>query len=128
MWNKLKWHIQRFMIGRNGRDELELAVFYASFILYILGVWLRFSLLEIIAWMGLLYSLFRILSKNVYKRREENRRFLQKVQFLKLRLSMRKTHKIYCCKGCKRKIRVPRGKGKIEITCPMCGKKMIRRT
>lgn len=128
MWNKIKWNIQRFMIGRNGRDELGIAVFYSAVFIYLLGGLFRLGLLQIFAWFGLLYSLFRAISKDVYKRREENHKFLQKLEFLKLRMSMRKTHKIYCCKGCKRKIRVPKGKGKIEITCPMCGRKMIRRT
>ena len=35
MWNKIKWHLQRFMIGRNGRDELQMTVSYAALILYI---------------------------------------------------------------------------------------------
>ncbi len=128
MWNKIKWRIQRFMVGRNGRDELEMAVFYTSVAVYLLGGLLAFMPLEILSWLGIFYSLFRVTSRDVYKRREENRRFLQKIQFLKLRISMRKTHKIYRCRGCSRKIRVPRGKGRIEITCPLCGRKMIRRT
>ena len=128
MWNRIKWHIQKLMMGRNGRDELETAVFYCSIFVYLLGGLFRLGLLQIFAWFGLLYSLFRVISKDVCKRREENRKFLQRLEFLKLRISMRKTHKIYRCKGCNRKIRVPKGKGKIEITCPMCGRKMIRRT
>ena len=128
MWNKIKWHIQRFMVGRNGRDELEMAVFYPSVIVYLLGGLITFSPLKILGLAGLLYSLYRVISRDVYKRREENRRFLQEIEFCKLRTSMRKTHKIYRCKGCNRKIRVPRRKGKIEITCPLCGRKRIRRT
>ena len=128
MWNRIKWNIQKFMMGRNGRDELETAVFYCSIFVYLLGGLFRLGLLQIFAWFGLLYSLFRVISKDVCKRREENRKFLQRLEFLKLRISMRKTHKIYRCKGCNRKIRVPKGKGRIEITCPMCGRKMIRRT
>ncbi len=128
MWNKLKWQLQRFMIGRNGRDELEQACFYLSFVIYILGTILSSLQIEFLACSGFLYCIFRILSKNVYRRQEENRRFLQKLEFWKLRISMRKTHKIYRCKGCGRKIRVPRGKGKIEITCPLCRNKIIRRT
>ena len=112
MWNKIKWYLQRFMVGRNGRDELELAVFYAAVTLYLLGGLLRFGLFQIVAWLGLFYSLFRMLSRDVYKRRQENRFFLQKLDFFRLRMSMRKTHKIYSCRGCRRKIRVPRGRGK----------------
>ena len=132
MWNKLKWHLQRFMIGRNGRDELQITVLYASFILYafagLLDKLFTFPMFRIIGWLGVVYSIYSFCSKDISRRREENRKFLQEIEFLKLRISVRKTHKIYRCKGCGRKIRVPRGKGKIEITCPLCGKKFIRRT
>lgn len=132
MWNKIKWYIQRFMIGRNGRDELQVAVLYASLILYafasVFDRLIPFTVLKIVGWIGFFYSLYRFCSKDVNRRREENRKFLQELEFLKLRISMRKTHKIYRCKGCGRKIRVPKGKGKIEISCPLCGKKFIRRT
>lgn len=128
MWNKIKWYIQRFMIGRNGRDELQVTVLWASAILYLFAGISILPVFDTIAWVGVVYSLFRFLSKDVYKRREENQKFLQEIEFIKLRISVRKTHKIYRCKGCNRKIRVPRGKGKIEITCPLCGRKMIHRT
>ena len=132
MWNKIKWYIQRFMIGRNGKDELMITVANASLILYIFAPWfdklLPFPIFRTFCWIGVFYSLFRVCSKDVYRRREENRKFLQEVEFFKLRISMRKTHRIYRCKGCGRKIRVPKGKGKIEISCPLCGNKFIRRT
>ena len=132
MWEKFKWHIQKFMIGRNGRDELQIVVLYASFILYafagLLDKHLPLPIFRIVGWLGVVYSIYRFCSKDVIRRREENRKFLQEIEFLKLRISVRKTHKIYRCKGCGRKIRVPKGKGKIEITCPLCGKKFIRRT
>lgn len=132
MWDKIKWYIQKFMIGRNGRDELQTMVLWSSFILYAFAPLVRkilhIPLLEIAAWIGVVYSIFRFCSKDVYRRREENQKFLRELEFFKLRISVRKTHKIYRCKGCNRKIRVPRGKGKIEITCPLCGRKFIRRT
>ena len=132
MWNKMKWYIQRFMIGRNGRDELQVVVMYAALMVGILASWFDklfpFPLFKMLCWLGIFYSFYRFCSKDVNRRREENRKFLQELEFLKLRISMRKTHKIYRCKGCGRKIRVPKGKGKIEITCPLCGNKFIRRT
>ena len=132
MWNKIKWYIQKFMIGRNGRDELLVAVLYSSLVLYgVASVFERLfpvTIFKIIGWVGIVYSFYRFCSKDVYRRREENQKFLREIEFLKLRISMRKTHKIYRCKGCGRKIRVPRGKGKIEISCPLCGRKFIRRT
>ena len=132
MWNKIKWYFQNFMIGRNGRDEFSTSVAYAALILYIFAPWvdkiLPLPFFRLICWTGIFYSLFRVCSKDVYKRREENQKFLRELEFLKLRISVRKTHKIYRCKGCGRKIRVPRGKGKIEITCPLCGNKFRKRT
>ena len=132
MWNKLKWHLQRFMIGRNGRDELQITVLYASFILYafagLLDKLFPFPLFRIIGWLGVVYSIYRFCSKDISRRREENRKFLQEIEFLKLRISVRKTHKIYRCKGCGRKIRVPRGKGKIAITCPKCKERFVRKS
>lgn len=120
------------MIGRNGRDELQVTVFYASLILYafasVFDRLIPFPIFKVIGWLGVFYSLYRFCSKDVYRRREENQKFLREIEFLKLRISVRKTHKIYRCKGCGRKIRVPRGKGKIEISCPLCGNKFIRRT
>ena len=128
MWEKIKWYIQKFMIGRNGKDELQMAVLWISAILYLFAGISTLPILDSVCWAGILYSLYRFFSKNVYARREENQKFLQEIEFLKLRISMRKTHKIYRCKGCGRKIRVPKGKGKIEITCPLCGQKFIKRT
>ena len=132
MWNKFKWYMQKFMVGRNGRDELQVVVLYVSFCLYAIASVFE-KLMPVLAlkwlgWLGVVYSLYRFCSKDVYRRREENRKFLQEIEFYKLRISVRKTHKIYRCKGCGRKIRVPKGKGKIEITCPLCGNKFIRRT
>ena len=88
MWNKLKWHLQRFMIGRNGRDELQITVLYASFILYafagLLDKLFPFPLFRIIGWLGVVYSIYRFCSKDISRRREENRKFLQEIEFLKL--------------------------------------------
>lgn len=132
MWNKIRWYIQKFMIGRNGRDELQIVSLWLAVIFMLLSPpitrIIKIPLMDILSTVALLYSIFRFCSKEVYKRREENQKFIQEAEFFKLRLSVRKTHKIYRCKGCGRKIRVPRGKGKIEITCPLCGRKFIRRT
>ncbi|MBR3607296.1 MAG: hypothetical protein IKL51_06960 [Lachnospiraceae bacterium] len=132
MWNKIRWYLQKFMMGRNGRDELQTAALWLAVIFMLLSPpitrIIKIPLMDILSSLALLYSIFRFCSKEVYKRREENQKFIQELEFFKLRLSVRKTHKIYRCKGCGRKIRVPRGKGKIEITCPLCGRKFIRRT
>ena len=132
MWNRIKWYLQKFMIGRNGRDELQTISLWIAIIFMVLSPMVtrlvKFPLIDALAYGLVLYSIFRFCSKDVYKRREENQKFLREVEFFKLRRSVRKTHKIYRCKGCGRKIRIPKGRGKVEITCPLCGKKFIRRT
>ena len=127
-WEQLKWKLYRFMQGRNGRDELAKVVLYASLVIYLAGAFLRWDVLCLVGYLLFFYYMFRVLSKNLYARREENRRFVTSMETMRIKFEQRKDYKIFKCKGCGRNIRVPRGKGKIEVTCPMCGKKTIHRT
>lgn len=125
---RLRWKIQKFMQGRNGVDELNRILLYAVLVLYVLSIILQSLILDYMAFAGVLYLLYRMLSKNLYVRREENRKFVTWLETTRIKMEQRKDYKIFKCKGCGRNIRVPRGKGKIEVTCPMCGKKTIHRT
>lgn len=125
---RLKWKIQQFMRGRNGVDELNRFLIYGMLVLYVLSVLFRSSILYYISFVILIYSFYRMLSKNLYVRREENRKFVTWLETFRIKMDQQKDYKIFKCKGCGRNIRVPRGKGKIEVTCPMCGKKTIHRT
>lgn len=127
-WNQLKWKIQMFMRGRNGLDDLGKMTVYASLALYVVGILFHSGLLDILSFGAMIYAIFRICSKNLYARREENRKFVTWMETTRVKMSQRKDYKIFKCKGCGRTIRVPRGKGKIEVTCPMCGNKTIHRT
>lgn len=127
-FNKLRWKLQIFMQGRNGADELGRVTIYGSFFLYIISMLFGSEILYLISFGGIVYSIFRMLSKNLYARREENRKFVTWLETTRVRISQSKDYKIFKCKGCGRNIRVPRGKGKIEVTCPMCGSKTIHRT
>ncbi|MBR2402979.1 MAG: hypothetical protein IKB01_09490 [Lachnospiraceae bacterium] len=125
---RLRWKIQKFMQGRNGVDELNRILLYAVLVLYVSSIILQSLILDYLAFAGILYLLYRTLSKNLYVRREENRKFMTWLETTRIKMEQRKDYKIFKCKGCGRNIRVPRGKGKIEVTCPMCGKKTIHRT
>lgn len=125
---KWKWKFQNFMQGRNGLDELTKVVYAGSIIVYVISLFTGSSLLYYLAIAGIVYGVSRVFSKDVLNRQAENRKLIQKMDFYKTRQEQRKTHKIFKCKGCGRKIRVPRGKGKIEVTCPVCGHKEIHRT
>lgn len=125
---RLRWKLQVFMRGRNGMDEMNRMLTYAVLCVYILAVLTRIWLLDVIALAGMIYIFYRMLSTKLYVRREENRRFMTKLETTRIKMGQRKDYKIFKCKGCGRNIRVPRGKGKIEVTCPMCGNKTIHRT
>ena len=127
--------IQRFMIGRYGADELAKAQSIAALVLLF---WSMFSRLGIFYWLAIalmIYSTWRMFSKNISARYAENQKYLQMTSKFRLRfnkeknlMKQRKTHHIYSCPGCGQKIRIPRGKGKIEIECPKCHTKFVKRS
>ncbi len=131
----LKDKLYQFMQGRNGIDEMGMVLIWTSLIILIIGTLLDGFLLTLIAFALLVYSYFRVFSKNLGARQAENQSYLAqrerlrfKFQSLKVRIGLRKTHKYLKCKKCNNKMRVPRGKGKIEVTCPHCGEKFITRS
>ena len=126
----------RFMYGRNGNDQLNLALLMVYILVVLLqAVLIRIEtvrmVLEIVSLLLALVILFRSFSKNLARRRAENARFLNWWHPVKSRISgaqqrrKDKDHKYFTCKSCKTICRVPVGKGKIEITCPRCGGKII---
>lgn len=126
----------RFMYGRNGADQLGsamLMVYLVIFVLQTLFARVRpvMNILGVLSFLLALLVLFRMFSKNLAKRREENEKFLNwwlpKKNYLAASRQRRldKEHKYFTCKNCKAICRVPAGKGKIEITCPKCGEKIV---
>ena len=84
---------------------------------------------------GDIYTYFRMLSRNISRRYNENQIYLKyrykviaKFNGFKARMRDRKTHRVFKCPGCSQKIRVPRGKGRISIKCPKCRIEFIKRT
>ena len=131
----MKEKLRRFMTGRYGVDYFSRFTLTAALICIILSTITRISLFQILFWILLIYTYFRMFSRNIVKRREENNWYLNKTYKIrnfilrqKNSLKQRKTHHIYKCPNCKQKIRVPRGKGKIEITCPKCRISFIKRS
>lgn len=123
----------RFMSGRNGVDELNRFLLMATLICYFISLFTHWSILYFIAIVLLFYGYFRMFSRNLYKRSEENRTYLNKTATLRYKwnaklsqLKQLRTHHIYKCPTCKQKIRVPRGKGRIEIRCPKCQSTFIK--
>lgn len=124
MFRKIGQALRRFMAGRyGGADQLNMTVLVICLILSVAGSLCRLPWLTLLAYIPTGWALFRCFSKNPYKRYEENRRFMQFWDRLKDR-----QHRYYKCPKCRQQVRVPRGKGKISITCPKCQEKFIKKT
>ncbi len=127
--------IQRFMVGRNGPDNLSVAAFVSALIVNSLAVVFRMEILKILSVMLIAYCIFRMLSKNIDRRRSESMKFMMIITPIKdwamqkiVQVRSSKTHKFFKCPSCKNMLRVPRGKGKIHITCPKCGERFDGKT
>ena len=126
--------LREFMYGRYGTDQLSLALFGGGFAFYVLYVFTRSRLLYLISLVLYGIAIFRILSKNHTKRRIENQKFMNlwyklKNKWVGLRADFeeRKTYKHFKCPACGQKIRIPRGRGKVEILCPRCSNKFVKK-
>ncbi len=123
----------RFMYGRYGMDSFGKFTIIAGLVTMILAGWNDSMLLSLVSWTCIVDSYFRMFSKNIYKRSSENQWYLNKTYKLrqafykqKNLMLQRKTHHIYKCPTCRQKIRIPRGKGRIEIRCPKCSSTFIK--
>ena len=117
----------RFMYGRNGGDQLGLFIIWAAIALNIINIFVQsdaaYAAVSAVSTVLMVWALFRMFSKNLQKRRAENAKFLQKVWWPlkgKLHRLKDKDHRYFTCPNCRTVCRVPRGKGKIVITCPKC--------
>ena len=116
------------MQNRNGYDEYGKFILIAALLLGILSAVLDSGFLYYLSAGGCLYGLYRAFSRNIKARSQENQQYLGYISLWKMKIEMRREYKVFRCKSCGRNIRVPRGKGKIEVTCPLCGMKTIHKT
>ena len=127
--------LRRFMIGRYGTDGLNQFLSIASLVLLLIAIVSRISLFT---WLGLVLLIlcyYRSLSRNISKRTEENYRYYTlkdrvdgKFRGLKDQWANRKLYHYYRCPKCRQKLRVPRGRGRIQISCPRCGTQFIKKS
>ena len=130
----MNW-LKRFMDGRYGGDQLSIFLIILSGLLTLIGRVTRFMPLIFLAYILLGISFFRGFSKNISKRSMENYKFTIFMSpvyswFKKTEKSVKelKTHRRFKCPNCKSKLRIPRGKGKVKITCPKCKTKFNKRS
>ena len=130
----------RFMQGRNGVDQFSRFTMGVALVAIVLTLFTGTrnglgAFLDILGMAALVYTYYRIFSKNISKRYAENQKFLNaryewtvKAERRKKRFAQRKQYKFFKCPMCKQEVRVPRGHGKICITCPKCREQFVRRS
>ena len=124
---QLTARLRNFMAGRYGTDRLNMAILCVGLVASLLSVLIKFApvnlVLFVLSYGMMFWAIFRTLSRNTYKRYQENRKFLQLTGRMKDR-----EHRYFDCPKCRQMVRVPRGKGKISITCPRCREKFVKKT
>lgn len=125
----------RFMMGRNGVDELARFESIFVWILLLVSIFSRMWIFDLLAMALIVHMYFRIMSRNVSKRYEENQKYVNfrynavvKWDKKKKRIAQRRNYRFYKCPMCRQEVRVPKGHGKIQITCPKCRETFIKRS
>lgn len=137
-WQKIKQSFRNFMNGRNGADQLAMALLWTGLLAYLLGSIVGSiqasvlfpiigMLLNLVGFAAYAFSIFRLFSRNLDKRRAENRRYVTMMEKksterrqARVRFQNRKKYKYFKCPGCKAWLRLPRGSGVVTITCSRC--------
>ncbi|MBQ2803570.1 MAG: hypothetical protein IJF07_06700 [Lachnospiraceae bacterium] len=130
MWDK----VQRFMIGRYGNDRLNQFLMIIALICMVISFF-GADAFYMLAFAIMIYVYFRMFSRQIYKRSAENQRYLKYemklrgfLQKKKREFAQRKDYRIYKCPNCKQKLRVPKGRGRIAISCRKCGTEFIKKS
>ena len=127
--------LRQFMIGRYGTDGLNQFLSIASLVLLLIAIISRVNLFTYLGAALLIFCYYRTFSRNISKRTEENYRYYavkdrirSKFSSLRDQWNNRKLYHYYRCPKCRQKLRVPRGRGRIQISCPRCGTQFIKKS
>ena len=133
-FDKIRASFSRFMSGRYGVDQLGNVMLWTGLILSIIGSVAKLGIVTILADVLLIVMFFRMLSKDRYRRAHENQVYLQKTYGARKeasewlnRMKNSKKYRYFVCPKCKKRLRVPRGVGKVTITCKDCGTKFDKK-
>lgn len=132
MFRRLASKFRQFMLGRRGIDTLGMALVILYIVLTVVSDFMfhpvAYLLVSLVSLVVLVWFFYRFFSRNLVKREAENRKFAKVWTGIKNRLRDRKTHRYFVCPACKNTLRVPRGRGNITVTCPVCKEQLKRRT
>lgn len=130
---QMGYKMQQFMIGRYGNDELNRALSIAALVCLVLSVF--WGVFYPIALALMIWSLFRTCSKNISARLHEREMYQNligkvrtKCRLYKRMWTERKTHRYFKCKQCKAVIRIPKGRGEVDVGCPRCHTRTMRKS
>ena len=131
----MRERFRRFMAGRYGTDALNQFLSIVSIVLLLVALLSRVNLFTWVGMGVLIWCYYRTFSRTIPKRTEENYKFYTlkqqlegKVRSLKEQWANRKLYHYYRCPQCRQKLRVPRGRGRIQISCPRCGTQFIKKS
>lgn len=130
-----KEKLRRFMIGRYGQDNLGKFILSLSLIVLLINLFVRTAALSAVALVLIAYAYYRIFSRDIRSRYGENKKFLDSLEPLKRKFSSsknkydnRKVYRYIRCPKCNFEMRVPKGKGKIRVTCKSCGEQFVTKS
>lgn len=122
----MNW-FKKIMAGRYGTDQLSMVLIALALVMMIIALPFDWIIIKLLPLVPIVLSYYRIFSKHIYKRQQENFKFIRfytpiqkKINLSLKRFKERKTHRYFKCPNCKQTLRVPKGKGNISITCPKC--------
>lgn len=131
----LRQKFQTFMIGRYGSDQLNQFLCGVFLVMIVLNIFVHSRIIYTLEFLPLFLIYFRMFSRNISQRFKENQKYMdyrfyvtEWFKKLKFRANEAKTYHIYKCPSCGQKIRIPRGRGKVQIRCPKCGTEFIKKS
>ena len=124
MFQRIGDALRRMMEGRNGVDTLAWTECLVGLVLNLIGSFTKLPLFVYLAYIPLILAILRIFSRDTARRHAENEKFRQ----FFARIKGRKRYRYFKCPACKTRVRVPRGKGKIKITCPSCREAFVKKS
>lgn len=126
-WEKIKNGFRKFMTGRNGSDDLSLALLIAGLVLSLISSIFGSSLLYLVGLALYIACLFRMFSRNIARRYEENRKYVEwrqkaktSISQAKVRLMNMRKYKYFKCPECGALLKLPRKVGEVTVTCGKC--------
>jgi hypothetical protein len=130
----MEW-LRRMMMGRYGTDQLSIALLIVYGVLSLAARAANLFVLVLLSFVPLILCFYRMFSRNISRRYQENVQFLKWWGPVRLwfqntgnRIKDRRTHRYYKCPKCSSTLRVPKGRGKISITCPVCKTQFVKKT